>query len=181
MQYKYLGLLAIIILVFGLLLVVIKWPADKNKTFSQHVAPYRYATIYYSLLFIVTLPVLLIFFIEWFTPYFDMTAWFNFFVVVAAALQIACTFAPETGGWKTSWHRALAGCSAIFLLPPLVLLLLQPTINIPSKLLATASLAVMTGCIYTVAKSKGNPRNFLYIQCVYFSAFLLPIIAVSYF
>lgn len=180
MDYKYFGLLATIILVCGLLFVIYKWPQGRHKTFSQHVAARRTSIIYYSSLFLVVLPLLLLFFIHWFTPYFGLTIWFNVFIILASVFQITCTFVPETGEQRIKWHRSLAGISAIFLVPTLIILLLAPTIGAISKILIMVALAAMLGCIYIVVQKRGNPRNFLIIQSTYYAAFLLPIVFISY-
>lgn len=75
---------------------------------------------------------------------------------------------------------ALAGVSALILVPASALLLVYSAIIPVYKLVIAMSLLVMAGCIYLVVKSRGNPRNFLLIQCAYYAAFLLPIMAVSY-
>lgn len=180
MNYQYFGLLATIILFCGLAFVPYRWPSGRHKTFSQHVALRRSSTIYYSLLFLIVLPILIAFFVNWFTPHFGITTWLNVLIIVSALFQISCTLVPERGGRMTTWHRALAGLSAIFLVPALALLLAYPTISFTSKVLTTVSLFAMASCVYLVMIARGNPRNFLLIQCTYFSAFLLPIMFISY-
>lgn len=180
MDYRHFGLLATALLVSGLLFVVYRWPQGRHKTFSQHVALRRSSIIYYSLLFLIVLPILLLFFIKWFTPHFGITPWLNVLVIFAALFQFACTLVPEIGGRKTSWHRALAGLSALLLMPSLALLLAYPTITPLSKGLIALALLAMLGCMYVVVRAKASPRNFLLIQSVYFSSFLLPIMFISY-
>lgn len=180
MDYEYFGLLATSILILGLIFVIYKWPQNRHKTFSQHVALRRPSIIYYSSLFLIVLPLLILFFINWFTPTFGLTLWFNAFVLIACAFQIVCTFLPETGGRKTSYHRALAGISAIFLIPAMMLLLITPVIHIAYKFLVALALFLMFSFIYIVIRSRGNPRNFLIIQSSYYAAFLLPIMIISY-
>jgi hypothetical protein len=180
MQYKYLGLLATAILILGLAFVAYKWPHGRHKTFSQHVATQRIAVIYYCLLFLVVLPLLVAFFAGWFVPHFGANQWLTIFVILAAIFQSACTFVPETGGRKTVWHQALAGLSAICLVPAMAVLLLCPALSLAGQVAAVFALATMAGCIYLVSKAKGSPRNFLLIQCAYFAAFLLPAMLISY-
>lgn len=181
MNYHYFGLLATIILAFGLLLVVHRWPQGRHKTFSQHVALQRASVIYYSSLFAVVLPLLILFFIKWFTPEFGLTGWFNGLVIAGAVFQQACTLVPETGGRMTDWHRALAGLSALCLLPAQAILLCSTSVGGPAaKVIISFGLIGMLVCIWLVVRAKGTPRNFLIIQSTYFAAFLLPIMYISY-
>lgn len=116
----------------------------------------------------------------WFTPNFGITPWLNVCIALSAVFQLACTLVPEPGGVRTSWHRALAGISALFLIPSLALLLGYSTITTVAKGLVVVSLAVMATCMYLVAKYKCSPQNFLIIQSAFFAAFFLPILYINY-
>jgi hypothetical protein len=122
-SYKYLGLLAVLILLCGLLFLVLKWPQSKRMTFSQHVAAHKQAVLYYILLFSAVLPLLLLFFVHWFVPTFGLSYWFSIFILASSILQYACTLIPEVGGWKTTVHQWLAGLSAICLMPAMIVLM----------------------------------------------------------
>lgn len=179
MDYRYFGILATVILAVGLLFVILKWPQDRHKTFSQHVAPKRSSIFYYATLFALVLPLLILFFTKWFAPHFEISSWFSILVIIASVLQMACTLIPEVGK-NIKIHRALAGASAIFLIPALALILLTPSITLVSKIIVAAALSIMILCAFLVIRRKGAPRNFLSIQSSYFAAFLAPIIYISY-
>ncbi len=181
MNYQYLGLLAITSLLIGLWFVVWRWPQGKHMTFSQHVAQHKSATIYYFFLFAVTLPVLNIFFVKWFTPTFDLSIWFNIFAIAASVFQIACTLVPEVSGWRAKWHQALAGISALLLLPLPIILALSSGIETKGRLLAAIALLAMLGIITFAKFVKGNHPKLLIAQALYFVAFFMPILFVSYF
>jgi len=180
MSYKYFGLLATIILICGLVFVLYRWPQDRHKTFSQHVALRRGSIVYYCLLFVIVLPLLVVFFVGWFTPYFGISIWFNIFVILAAIFQLSCTLVPEIGS-KITTHRSLAGLAALLLSPPLLILLFENGIGFIAKIFVGLGLLTMALCIFLVIKAKGNPRNFLIIQSAYFAAFLLPVLFIGYF
>lgn len=179
-DYKYFGLLAVIILVSGLAFVALKWPEGRHLSFSQHVAKHKGRIIYYSILFAVALPLLLLFFLGWFIPTFNLSFWFGLFIVASSVTQYACTLIPEAGGWKTRYHRLLAGASAIFLIPALFTLLLSNSIEIVAKLVIFVSLAIMLGVIFQLAKNKGQHHQFLLLQSAYFIAFFVPILLIAY-
>ena len=179
-EYKYLGLLATIILAAGLVLIVLKWPQGRHWSFSQHVATRRHTIVYYTLLFGIALPLLLLFFLRWFMPEFELSAWFGFIIVTSSLFQFACTLIPEIGGWKTRYHRLLAGISAILLIPALSILLLADSVELLSKLVTAISLAIMLGIIYVLSKGKGQHQQFLLLQSAYFAAFFIPILFIAY-
>jgi hypothetical protein len=178
-DYKFLGLLAVLILVVGLAFVVIRWPQSRHLSFSQHVALRKQSIIYYSLLFCVALPLLLLFFIGWFPPTFNLPIWFNILLITSSVTQIACTFVPEVGGWKTKYYRALAGMSGICLLPAL-LILFSNRIDAFSRVFVTLGIITMLGVVINATKNKGKPNNLLILQCLYYAAFFIPILTISY-
>jgi len=180
MMYKYFGLVAVVALAVGLLFVVRRWPRGVSYTFSQHVALRRSSIIYYAALFFVTMPLLVLFFVKWFVPEYNISHWFTVLAVGSAAAQCACTLVPETGGIKSTIHRALAGLSAILLIPALLVLSLQNEVGTLQMIIILLSVAVMTIIAGLVALSGGKHRYFLVLQAVYFAAFFAPILFISY-
>src|SRR3989338_646055 len=59
-------LAAMILLIVGLIFLVICWPQNHSKTFSQHAAAHNTSTVYYILLFTAVIPLLSVFFFGWF-------------------------------------------------------------------------------------------------------------------
>jgi hypothetical protein len=180
MNYKFFGLWAVLALFAGLIFVLYRWPRGKQYTFSQHVAVHRWATVYYSLLFLITLPLLLLFFIRWFAPVLQLSGWFTLSIVISSIMQFACTLVPETGGRRTTIHQALAGVSAVFLLPCLAILLASNAVNLASKILTILSLLTMLSIVLAVRQTKNKPGPFLLLQSAYFAAFFIPILYISY-
>jgi len=181
MQYKYLGFISVVLLLTGLLFVVWKWPQGKHMTFSQHVAQHKSATIYYFFLFAITLPLLNIFFIKWFTPTSNLPIWFDVFAVTASAFQIACTLVPELPGWRTKWHQLLAGTSALLLLPLPMILTNSSNIEIADRIVSAISLFVMFGVVVFAIRVKGKHAKLLVAQAIYFAAFFALVLFISYF
>lgn len=179
-SYEHFGLLAFFILLSGLLFIVWKWPEGKHLTFSQHVALHEHRILYYILLFSLVLPLLLLFFVYWFVPTFQLSQWFSIFIIVASLTQYTCTLIPEVGGWKTKCHRSLAGVSALCLLPPLLLLMASDFVTMTGKLLTTLSIICMFSIIVAILRSKGTHSHFLYLQAAYFAAFFAAILSVTY-
>jgi hypothetical protein len=180
MGVKGLGILSVFLLAGGLAYIPWRWPRTRHHTFSQHVAQNQQATLYYIVLFCTALPLLMWFFAGWFVPVFKLPPVFNAWVIAASVTQIACTFVPETKGRQAQIHQALAGVSALCLLPPLWLLLSAPTISTVGQMTVAITLAIMVMLVAIVAAHQGRPKNFLYIQAGYFAAFFGSILVISY-
>lgn len=180
MTIQLLGPIAVLILICGLAFLLIKWPQGRHKTFSQHVAVRRFTTYYYVGLFAVTLPLLFVFFSQWFVPTFQLSEWFMACVTVSLVAQFACTLIPEVGGWKTKYHRMFAGLSAALFLPCMIFLLLADSIAVIDKTIVSLGLMVMLGIIGWLFVAKDSTRNSLLLQIVYYTAFLGSIMVVSF-
>lgn len=180
-DFKYFGLLAFILLIVGLAYVIYKWPQGNHRTFSQHVASHKNGIVYYIALFSIILPILLLFFIGWFIPTFNLPVWFTVFLVVSCVTQYACVFIPEVGGWKTKYHRILSGISGICLIPLLVILLFVPTLTMIDKVIVLCGLMVITGVLYVVMSNKKEQYEPSYIhQSIYYIGFFIPVLMISY-
>ena len=181
MEYKYFGLLAFIILVIGLIFVIYRWPAGKHLTFSQHVALQKQSIIYYIILFSIALPLLLLFLVGWFQPTFQISPWFNVFIVLSAIGQLLATLVPETRGWKVKFHRFISGMSGVFLIPMLVLMLSSDQISVSGKIITLFGIITMACVIGVLMISKKEMFTPSYIhQSIYYGGFFIPILAVSY-
>jgi hypothetical protein len=181
MTYKNLGLLACTLLVVGLAFVVYKWPLDRHKTFSRRAATNMASITYYFALFLTVLTLFIIFFIEWFTPTFGISWWFNGIFIASAIFQIACTLTPDKGGRMSEWHGFFAGTSALLLAPPLIILIATGDISMFARIVTFVSLGIMAICSYLALRAPNHePLNFLLLQCLYYGSFLVPILSVSY-
>jgi len=179
MHYSQFGLYAVIVLLVGLSMIPMLWPQNRHHTFSQHVARHKIAIAYYIILFSIALPLLVLFFYKWFTPHVHASEWLTAFVVLAAITQYACTLVPETGGKRATVHRALAGVSGLCLIPSL-LIIMASQINGSARLICGVALLAMLICLGLVVKAKGEPRNFLILQSVYFASFFVPMLYIRY-
>lgn len=179
MILKYLGLLSVCVLFLGLWFITKRWSYDKHHTFSQHVARYKSAIFFYMLLFVIVLIPLNIFFIKWFVPTYHISHWFIAVIIFSSITQIGCTLIPEVGNIKTKIHQALAGLSAISLIPALVILNLAHIASI-DKIITIISLLLMATVIAIVIRQKDLHKHLLLLQVFYFGALFLPVLVVSY-
>lgn len=177
---QHLGLLSFLLLVVGLLITALKLPGGLSKTFSQRVANSKIAEVLYSLLFILTLPLLYLFFAEWFVPSLGMPQYFLFFAAVAVIFQIVCTWVPERGGTMTTVHRTLTGISGIALLPMVFII---ATTQSTSAYLMIVSWIALIGMLTLLAVALLNQKGFKYallLQVGYYALFFAVILLVTY-
>ncbi len=181
MDYRYIGLLAFVLLTAGLAFVVYRWPLDRHETLSKRAATNRTSILYYFGLFLVVESLFIAFFTVWFTPTFHISWWFNTIFIASAIFQIACTLVPEIGGKMTKWHTILAGTSALLLAPTLLIMLATGELSMTARLITFMAVLIMGACIFlTLTAPKLKPRNFLLIQCMYYGSFVVPVMIVCY-
>lgn len=180
-DFKYFGLYAFILLILGLVFVIYRWPAGKQATFSQHVAQHRRSIIYYAMLFSIVLPILLLFFVGWFIPHFNLSIWFAILITLASIAQLMATIIPETRGWKVPFHRFISGLSGVLLIPTLALTLNSEAISMTGKVAALIGVCVMAAVIgqLMVTKKEMFTPSFVH-QSLYYAAFFVPILVISY-
>ncbi|HMI09054.1 MAG TPA: hypothetical protein VK497_01480 [Candidatus Saccharimonadales bacterium] len=177
---QYLGLISFFIVVCGLAFTVWRWPGGAHMTFSQHVARHKSASVYYSLLFAVALPLLYLFFVNWFVPAFKLSDWFVPVMTASVVFQFLCTFVPETGGWKTSVHRILTGISGVLLLPLVIMIITSAGVPAIGKVLAGISLIAMVLLLVVALKNQRGYSYALFLQVGYYVLFFAPILYIAY-
>lgn len=178
---RYLLLLQILLLSGGLLFVVRKWPGGLHMTFSQHAAVSRRSTQFYSLLFLITLPLLLWFFTHWLVPEKHLPVTFLVFAWIAVIFQILCTFVPEVGGLKTLIHRIFAGISGIALLPLVTIIAFSPSASKPVQVIALSSLLLMLVILGIAFTCQKRFRWALLLQVGYYVLFFTVVVVFAYF
>lgn len=109
---RHLLLLTIVLLLAGLSFVLYRWPRGAQYSFSQHAAQTKSASIFYALLFLITSPILVLYFGFWFIPTFQAPQILLYVIILVGIFQVACTLAPERGSKRRVLaHRLLAGVS----------------------------------------------------------------------
>lgn len=180
--YKPLGLISTILIFCGLIFLVRRWPQAQGKqmSFSQHSAAQIQSSIYYALLFTLVIPMLLIFFIKWFEPTFNLTRWFHLFVIASVLSQYICVLVPEVGVKRRAIHRFLAFFSAILLIPAVFFIFMSSTVSTAAKIVTGIALLIMWFIVFALVKNKANHKYLLAIQATYYASFFAAILATTY-
>lgn len=177
----HIGYISILLLAAGLTFVVLRWPRGVQYTFSQHAAPRNSSSIFYSLLFIVTLTLLLIFFASYFIPTYELPIPFKQLLVISCVAQVLCTLFPEREKEKTKIHRVFAGISAACLPMLLAILAAWPTIDGFDKILSGACFVIMLAILCLAIFTRLRKTHALMLQIAYNVAFFAPILLITYF
>lgn len=177
---QHLGLLSFILLVAGLGVIAVKLPGGLSKTFSQRVANNKVIELLYSLLFLVALPILYLFFAVWFVLSLNVPQYFLVFAAIAVIFQILCTWIPERGGRITTIHRILTSISGIALLP--MIFMIATTQSILASLMIISWIALI-GMLVLLTIALLNQRGFRYallLQVGYYALFFAVILLATY-
>jgi hypothetical protein len=178
--YKYLGFVSFFMLFLGLIFVVIKWPKGLSSTFSQHVAQSKVSIVYYQFLFLIALPVLLLYVLKWLEPTFDLGILFSLMIILSAVFQVGCTFIPETGGTKTKVHRTLAFASADLLIPVMIIMALNSNLGLFARCVCATSAIIMTLIALVLVPTKGRHDKVLIFQAIFYAVFFGGLLAPAF-
>lgn len=177
---QHLGLLTILLLIIGLAFTITKWKGGIHMTFSQHAVKNRWAKIFYFLLFLVTLPLLMLFFVVWLVPTKNLPNIFLFFAAIATIFQIVCTWFPEEGGRKTTIHRLLTAISGIALLPLMVIIATATNLSMFIRGATWIGLLLMLALLSIALRNQKGYRYALLLQVGYYTIFFIIILMVTY-
>lgn len=149
-------------------------------TFSQHVVATRWSKIYYAILFLVTLPFFLWFIGSWFIPQKHLPGAFLWFTYVAVLFQIACTWFPEVGAWRTIVHRVLTGISGVAMLPLVAILAMTSSLSSVVRLSSALALGLMIFLLLIALKNQKGYKWALLLQIGYYAAFFVVLLLATY-
>lgn len=177
---QHLGLLSFILLVAGLGLTAFTLSGGLSKTFSQRVSNNKTTEFLYSSLFLVTLPMLYLFFAAWFVPSLNMPQYFLIFAALAVIFQILCTWIPERGGKLTTTHRVLTGISGLALLPMVLIIAVTDSVLTGVKVAAWIALFGMVVLLTVALLNQKGYKYALLLQIGYYALFFAVILSATY-
>jgi len=177
---QHLIIFIILLLIIGLTFTVIRWRGGLHMTFSQHAAANRWSKIYYALLFLVTLPLLMLFFIAWFVPTKHLPNAFLWFAATAIIFQIICTWVPEEGEGKRIVHRILTGISGVALLPLVGIIATSTYLSMILRNVAWVALFLMMVLLGIALVNQKGYRYALLLQVGYYAIFFTVIVITTY-
>lgn len=185
MSWPVIALISLSVFWLGLLILLTKWPATKNKSISQHSASFRQTFIFFTAIQSIVGFTLYLFVIRWFIPTFHMSLLFTIVYTVTAWLQIISAFIPDKMiGRSSVIHQHLANAFAVGMLLTTLLLLLASTIHGWPKLLFYVVAAYMIYGMILISSKRGKPYllpNYLMLQVIYIVAFQVAFLSVAFY
>ncbi len=155
----------LITLSIGLMWLVYHWPrGGVHETFSHHAASSCYATHYYAILFLITLPFLVYWYGVYFMPSHLVPIWTVWLFVIGCGFQILAAIVPEKGVTVRP-HRILTGLSIASIY---ALSLYLTYINASSRLFW---LMLMSGILLYVAIRGQQTPHKLWVQVGFYASF----------
>lgn len=177
---KQLGLITFLIVWAGFLFLTRKWKGNAAMTFSQHAAQTKASQLYYFALFLVSLPLLIVFLFGWFIPYFHTPFIFGLIAAFAMTGMMVAATIPETTGKKVVVHRYAAFLMAVCFVPLLIIISLSSHFSDVVRFIALLSAAYQLFGIVLLHPTKGYHPKVLPLQASYIAVFNLTIIAATY-
>lgn len=175
-------LIALVILIFGLSTVVLRYRTGLGSTFSQRVARDNLGIVFYCLLFLVVSPILFTFFDKWFVPYYDAPSIFLWCIGLSLLAQVACTLFPELPSRNrfVEAHRYLAGISGLLLLPALFSLLTVTNMSALKFVAVALCVLLMIAIILGSMHRRIRMQYALLLQIGYYALFFAAILTLTY-
>lgn len=174
--WQLIGILSIYMLATCLLVLVLRWPLGIHHTFSRHASQSVRLSVYYMLVFSITMPLLLLSFVYWVVPSHTLTNWITYLLGVSIITQIICTFFPESNSdrQRSFIHRVFAGISATLLAPTLIII----TVSVDGvlQIITLFGLLIMTIALSAAVLLRG--KYALLLQACYYAGFFIPIVAL---
>lgn len=177
---KPLGLISIVFYVVALSFLLIKWPTEKAKTFSQNVALSKSSVIYYAVMFLIFLTLFSVFMWSWFFPEFKVGTVARYAFSAGVVTQVIAVFVPETEGLKRIVHLVAAGIMSLSVLIFTLLLSANQNISSISRNMATVAASSMLVCWLLVIFFRKSHKYSLTVQSAYFLVFFVTILLATY-
>jgi hypothetical protein len=180
MDYKYLGLVAVIQLWVCLLLMIRVWKGNSSMTYSEHAAKTKTASLYYFVVFSIHLVLFYVFALKWFVPNFSLPSTYMMVLTIALTGQFIAVLVPTTGGVKTKIHDIAAYTMHMLLVPLNIFIVLSPSFSQTARYFTAIMLIYMIFVWYIMATDKLKNKR-LILQTFYGLSFHLSILVATFF
>lgn len=173
--YLLTGMVGLSTVFINLAILVFCWPLGTAYSFSEHAAQSKKLSIYYFVIFLISLPCLWIYFTYYFVPILQLPHYLSVVFAGAVVFQLLCTLFPIHKHRMV--HTILAGASALCML--LVMILASILLGGMSQAITITGTVVMAcDLLFSVIFLKKFP---LIPQAVYYLAFFIAIPASTYY
>lgn len=164
---------------------LLKWPADRQRTFSEHVTGRKISLILFMILFpLLTIPYYY-FLAVWFGPHIEMPQVYYWLLVAAFISQLLLTWIPAKKGPLLTWHFAFALVVTIVMIFIAVLVLVlaveqQRLLNIMLSLAYIILNSVIFTSYFVRHRVTFVRRNLLALEMSFFLLFWIFVAVLTY-
>jgi len=179
MSFKWLGLVAMILLWSGLIFLLHKWPGKKSMSLSLHAAQTKSSQVYYFFLFVIVLPLLYLFLVTWYVPTVGLSGIFTFLATIAFLGQLTAVIFPAVPGWRIRVHNYGAFLMTLLMLP-ISLLIAFGQVSKLIQVLTVVGVCYLIGATILYVAVKRTHAYTLYFQIAHIAVFFGIILLSAY-
>lgn len=171
MDLRLIGLFAIAMLSATALLILARWPRQRHRSLSMHVADRRGTFLLFALVSTASIALLYAFMTWWFAPALQLPAAFHVVMVAGLASQLAAAWIPCLPGRQEYWHSMAAYLMAILMPAQLLFVLFSPVTAVALKFFTVVALAWMVLMLVLLFAVPSIKRLYLPLQLIYIALF----------
>jgi hypothetical protein len=179
-SYKNAGALALGIFWFAVIAITRLRKGEKTRSISEHAASTKRIAIVFGGVALVSTVLLILFFVKWFTPTFQLGLLFNLVVVTMLLLFGVAGLVPDTKG---IWHRIhinAAVLASLLLLPAMIMIIFNDHISHIARTFTVLATLLMFYVGYRFTASRHTQNQLLVYEAIYFLCFDLSVLVATY-
>jgi hypothetical protein len=178
--YKNTGAIALSIFWLAVLVIIRLRKGEKAKSISEYVASAKKIAVLFGGVALVSTVLLVLFFVKWFTPTFQLGILFNLVVVTMLLLFAVAGLVPDTKGIQHKIHINAAVMASLLLLPAMLLMIINDYISQVARMFTILASFTMLYAGYKFAASRHTQNQLLVYEAVYFLCFDVSVLMAAY-
>jgi hypothetical protein len=179
-NYKNMGALALTIFWLTVLVMIRLRKGERAKSISQHVASTKKVAALFGGVALVSTILLILFFVKWFTPTFQLGIPFNLVVVGMLILFGVAGLVPDTKGMRHKIHINAAIVASLLLLPAMIMIIANDHVSQVARMFTVLASFTMLYVGYKFAASRHTEQQLLVYEAVYFLCFDISVLVATY-
>lgn len=164
----------------GVLVMIRLRRGETAKSISEHVASAKKIAVLFGGVAIVSTALLVLFFVKWFTPTFQLGVLFNLVVVAMLLLFAVAGLIPDTSGVRHRIHINAAAAASLLLLPAMGMIIINDHVGHIARTFTTLATLLMLYVGYRFAASRHTQSQLLVYEAAYFLCFDVSVLVATY-
>ena len=179
-SYKNMGALALGLFWCTVVIIIHVLNGKKAGSISEHAASAKKIAIIFGGVSLLSAVLLVLFFVKWFTPTFQLGAVFNIIVLTMLILFAVAGVVPDGKGIKHKIHVITAIVASVLLLPAMVMIILNNHVSQAARVFAILAILTMFYTGYRFTASRHTENKLLIHEALYFLCFDVSVLVVAY-